>query len=129
MNTVAVVNLVAGLVSILIALPLIRGRIKRNPWYGIRIPAAFESDERWYAINRYGGRLFLRWGIWVVLVALSGFPLPRPWWVVYDLASAVPILGGLVLVLSYINRYARITAPVRPSGSKTAAADGSVRSE
>ena len=26
-----------------------------NRWYGVRVPAAYESSERWFAINRVGG--------------------------------------------------------------------------
>lgn len=106
MNPAAWVHFVAGIVAILVSLPLIRGQVKRNPWYGIRIRAAFESDERWYAINRYGGTLLRRWGVVICVVALCGLPLGRSWWVLYNLAALVPIIGGLVLTLVLIYRFA-----------------------
>jgi hypothetical protein len=36
-----------------------------NGAYGIRIPAAFESEQRWYDINAYGGRKLAGWS-WLV---------------------------------------------------------------
>ena len=37
------------------------GSIEPNNYYGIRIDQAFQSDEMWYQINRYGG--------WALIVA------------------------------------------------------------
>lgn len=107
MNVVALVHLLAGIVAIAVSIPLIRGKVKMNPWYGIRVPAAFESEERWIAINRYGGTLFLRWGVVICVIALCGLPLSREWWVSYNLAALLPILGGLVMIVAFIYRYAR----------------------
>lgn len=78
-----------------------------NAWYGIRIPQAFESEERWREINRYGGRLFLYWGVVIGLFAVCGLPLPRSWWVTYNLASLVPIFGGLLVIIVLTNRFAK----------------------
>ncbi|NJD56259.1 MAG: SdpI family protein [Nitrospirae bacterium] len=41
---------------------MIRRWITMNPFYGFRIAAAFESEQRWYDSNAYGGRMFFRWG-------------------------------------------------------------------
>ena len=40
-----------------------------NPWYGVRIPKAFESEENWYKINAYGGKRMI---VWVTLPAVVG---------------------------------------------------------
>jgi uncharacterized membrane protein len=51
-----------------VSIPLIRGRIAMNNYYGVRFPAAFASDEAWYRINRHGGKCFAGYGA-VLLVA------------------------------------------------------------
>lgn len=78
-----------------------------NRSYGVRIPNAFESERNWYAINGYGGKWLLIYGL---LLSLYG-------WVVRDAApppsslwTAPFIVGPLLLVfpiLGLINAYAR----------------------
>ena len=57
-------NLIFGLTNILVgglllalSIPLIKGKVKMNYLYGVRFKKSFESEENWYALNRYGGRL------------------------------------------------------------------------
>lgn len=107
MNPVALVHLVAAGIGVAVSLPLMRGRVRRNLWYGIRVPAAFESEERWLELNRYGGRLLLNWSLGIGVLAVCGLLLPRGWWVTYNLVALVPILGGLVLVMALIHRQAK----------------------
>ena len=54
--------LVDGLLLAGLAVPLIRGRVPRNPWYGFRVPKTLASDEVWYAANRFMGRDLLGCG-------------------------------------------------------------------
>ncbi len=105
MNRTAISHLIAGLLIVIVSIPLVLGKIGRNRWYGIRIPAAFESEARWREINAYGGRLFLRWGILVTLIGLTGLALPRYWWDIYNLGSLIVIIGGFIIVIRNIRRY------------------------
>ncbi len=105
MNHTAISHLIAGLLIMAFSLPLIWRKIGRNRFYGIRVPAALESDERWREINAYGGRVFLRWGIVVVLIGLVGLALPRHLWDIYALGSLVLIIGSFILVIRAIRRY------------------------
>ena len=52
-----------GLLLIAISIPLVRGSIKMNPLYGKKKKKAFESEEKWYIINKYGGRRLIFWSI------------------------------------------------------------------
>src|SRR5215208_3916274 len=45
-----------GLLISAIAVPLIRNRVPRNPWYGFRVPKTLASDAVWYPANRHMGR-------------------------------------------------------------------------
>ncbi|NND70455.1 MAG: SdpI family protein [Rhodothermales bacterium] len=44
-------------VFLLLAIPLIRRRVKVNYLYGIRFKKSYSSDEAWYDINEYGGKV------------------------------------------------------------------------
>ncbi|NPU86250.1 MAG: SdpI family protein [Syntrophaceae bacterium] len=65
----ALTLLAVGIVLILVSLPLYLGKIKRNSVYGFRISQAFESEENWYAINRYGAGVLM---LWSVVLAVFG---------------------------------------------------------
>jgi hypothetical protein len=62
-------NITVALVFMLLARPLIRGRVPRNGLFGFRLRQAYESESNWLRINRFGGiRLF--W--WSVPLLLAG---------------------------------------------------------
>lgn len=63
----------AGLIAIGLAIPLVRGRVERNGLYGVRFPESFQSDDAWYAINRYGGRRMIVWALPLLLVGITCF--------------------------------------------------------
>ncbi len=56
-------NILCAVVFGALAIPLLRGKIKRNDLYGVRFAAAMETDEAWYRYNRIGGRYLLIWGV------------------------------------------------------------------
>ena len=68
--------LLAGILVLLLSLPLVRGSIPRNGLDGIRVRKAFESDANWYAINRFGGLQMIAYGAAVALAGLACFVLP-----------------------------------------------------
>jgi hypothetical protein len=59
---VGLMDILVGVATILLARPLIRGEVKMNHWYGARVRQAFESEEKWLDINRFGGRQLRTWG-------------------------------------------------------------------
>lgn len=107
MNPFALIHLLAGIVIIVISLPLIRRKVKMNDWYGVRIQASFASEQAWFDINHYGGRLFFIWGLTIVATALAGAFLGKPHWIAYNLTALAIILGGLAIVVAKTFRYAR----------------------
>jgi hypothetical protein len=111
MNLVAVLHLAVALIAIALSVPLIRRKIPMNDWYGMRIPAAFESDERWYEINAYGGRILLGWGVGVALIAGAGLLLERRHWVTYAWAALLVMLAGLGFAVSLVQRRAERNRP------------------
>jgi len=67
---------VTGLLMIGLSLPLLQGKIKKNYWYGFRLPKAFESEENWYAINRYGAQRLINWSILFFILSLCSLVIP-----------------------------------------------------
>jgi hypothetical protein len=67
---------VLGLLCVVLAVPLVRGHVRPNAFYGVRFPESFQSDEAWFAINRYGGRRMMLWSIPIVAVGIASFFLP-----------------------------------------------------
>ncbi|MEM9017250.1 MAG: SdpI family protein [Verrucomicrobiota bacterium] len=82
--TVGLCNVLIGITSILVGIPLWRRRVPMNRTYGIRMGKAFDSDEAWYAINEHGGKRLVIYGIPVLiagitcfLIAEGGSPAPK----------------------------------------------------
>ena len=105
----ACIHLVVSAVVVLFSLPLIFGKVKMNGIYGIRIPESFRSEARWYQINRFGGILFLVWGLAIGILGVVGISLPSNQWSKYNLVSGAIIVGSLVLITIAIFVYAAWT--------------------
>ena len=67
---------VAGLVSLGLSFPLIAGQVGPNPLYGARFREAFQSDEAWYAINRFGGQRFALWSLAQTACGIAAYFAP-----------------------------------------------------
>lgn len=74
--TVGLSWIIAGIICILLAIPLARGQIGRNSFYGARFRQPFESDEAWQAINRFGGKQMIGWSIPLIVLGAVSFFLP-----------------------------------------------------
>ncbi|MDD2762487.1 MAG: SdpI family protein [Opitutaceae bacterium] len=109
MNPHAVIHLIVAAVVIALAIPLILKKVKPNCWYGVRIPEAFKSEERWYEINRFGGGLLLAWGVIVAGTGVAGLTLEKKQWPDYTLTATWIIMGGLALLVAAIMVYAART--------------------
>jgi hypothetical protein len=69
-NVKTAVTLVClGIIVVLVSTPLLLGKIRMNCAYGFRIRKAFESEENWYIINRYGAKVLM---CWAVLLMITG---------------------------------------------------------
>ena len=93
-----------GALIALIAIPLVLRKVPMNHAYGVRIPKAFVSDENWYEINAYGGKLLLGFGLFLLVFAVVGWdvaPPPRSPWVLVWLAAPLFVLAPL-LALIYV---------------------------
>ena len=90
--TVGLSNVFIGLLIILLCIPLIKRKIKMNRWYGMRIPKSFKSEENWYKINEYGGKIFIYWSIPILLIGIISLFLPPLGEKGITILSLVPLL-------------------------------------
>ncbi len=69
-------NIFAGLLIILLSIPLLKGKIKMNSLYGVRFAKSFASESHWYKVNRYGAKQMILWAVFIVLSGITAFFLP-----------------------------------------------------
>lgn len=67
---IILIFIIAGILEIIQAIPLVLEKIKRNRLYGFRTPKTFSSDEIWYKANKYVGKDFVFSGIILVVGSL-----------------------------------------------------------
>lgn len=70
------------------------GKLKRNWFVGLRTPWALSSENVWNKTHRFGGRLFMIWGVLIILA---------PW---LNSSWAMGILFfGIIFILIAVNVY------------------------
>ena len=69
-------NVMVGGLLLAVSIPLIKGKVKMNRLYGVRFKKSFESEESWYALNRYGGRLLAYWSVLTMAVGVASLFIP-----------------------------------------------------
>ncbi len=91
-----------GALIALISIPLVLRKVPMNHLYGVRIAKAFVSDENWYEINAYGGKLLLGFGLFLIAFAVIGRnaapPPTSPWapvWLVAPLLALAPVIARI----------------------------------
>ncbi|MBC7878518.1 MAG: SdpI family protein [Anaerolineales bacterium] len=93
MQTLLFIYIVGGLLLVLIALPLIAGKIKPNLYYGFRVPTTLKNPEIWYATNKHFAERLLISAVIEIAVAIGLYFWPNISVDVY----ALSILGVFVI--------------------------------
>ena len=94
---IPILTIFSGLLFFFLSLPLIYRKVPMNPYYGVRIKASFESDQRWYEINAYGGRQMAAWSWLITASGVAGLFLPSHYFVPYSWSvAAVALLSVLI---------------------------------
>jgi uncharacterized membrane protein len=85
-----------GVLLILLSIPMMRGRVTRNSWYGVRLPPTLNDERLWDAANRFGGKcLFVVGAIWTAAALLLS---QRPGLTPDDYALLMTGVLGLTLL-------------------------------
>jgi hypothetical protein len=78
------------------SIPLMRGRVRRNGIYGLRVRKTLSSDAIWYPANRYFGEEMFKSG----LVSTAGTLLLAPLYLLLGLTiDQVTVFGLLITTL------------------------------
>lgn len=106
-----IMYLFLGVGDIFLCIALIRDEIPMNKGFGIRTPAAFKSEENWSRMNRFGGKLFLIYGVVLLLVGAIDLYLVKTstaelsFWIWQNTMSANLILVPIcIAILVYDKR-------------------------
>ena len=104
-SVLGIVHIGMGLLVIGLSIPLLRGRVRMNGWYGVRLPQAYKSEDNWYSLNRYGAIQLMRYGAVLIVsgVVVVLFPprLGSVWFVVGLATPELLSLPMLVMVLRF----------------------------
>jgi uncharacterized membrane protein len=84
----------AGLVFVALGVPLLRGRVRPNFWYGCRTHKTLSDEKIWYAVNRVTGRDMILGGAVISATALALLAFGRE---MNPTARAIVLLSVLVL--------------------------------
>ena len=92
-----------GILFSILAIPLMKRKVKMNNWYGIRIPQTMEDENVWYEVNAAMGKYIFSWGIFISVLSLYFFLNPTsPGYLMIYVLIGVMIAGAILLViLSY----------------------------
>src|SRR5436305_5707067 len=84
------------------AVPLIQGRVKPNPWYGVRVPKTLGNRDTWYAVNAYFGRRFAVVGLLIIVAGILLAPcafIPHVGVMGYMILGHTIMLGSLLWIV------------------------------
>lgn len=104
----AITNVACGVIMLLLAVPLALGKVRRNLYYGVRLPESFRNERAWTEINRHGGMqliafslLLIAFGVMIFFVAPTG-----RWTTVLAAAAPAAVLLPALATWRYARRYA-----------------------
>jgi hypothetical protein len=105
MHTLGFFYIFLGLFLVIRLIPLYFNMIGPNPFYGVKIAKAFESEENWYKLNRYCAKQGIIWGALIALLGLCCFlPLSDVYCLyialILPVAAAIP---PIITILRYKN--------------------------
>lgn len=65
-----------SLLLILLAIPLLLGKVKPNPFYGFRVQQTLDDSAAWYAVNAYFAKYQLAAGVIELLASVGLYFVP-----------------------------------------------------
>lgn len=76
-TTATLLFVAVGIVFVGLGVPLFRGRVRPNPWYGCRTEKTLSDVKVWYAVNRVTGRALIAGGVMLIVCSLAVFVFGR----------------------------------------------------
>jgi hypothetical protein len=104
---------ITGLLFVGLSIPLLRGKVPPNQWYGFRTRLTLGDPRIWYPVNAWGARRLLWLGAATLAAGPVGLLLPEPWLPAYLLGVSILWGAALIVILVLGVRYARRLAATR----------------
>jgi hypothetical protein len=95
-------NIFCGILFIIISIPLLKGSIKMNRYYGIRFKKSYESEKNWYKINRFGAKRLMLWSIVLLFIGSVTFFLRIK---DHSVLKLIIALSPLIVIIPGIESY------------------------
>ncbi len=120
MMTLLALFVASGVLLVLIALPLLFGKVPPNSFYGFRVAATLDSPRLWYAVNQHAAKRLIVSGVSLIAAALLLYFVPGMTVDIYALGclAVFGVVFGFGLVQSF--RYIRATSMIEDDGPPTA---------
>lgn len=99
--SIAITNVIAGILFILMSIPLYREKVEMNYFYGVRFKKSFESEENWYKINKYGAKRLILWSIPLLVCGVFVLFLPP----LNEPIKLIFICAPLIILIPVIESY------------------------
>jgi len=100
-------DLQLGVIIFATSWPLILRKVPMNQVYGIRIRASFESEQRWYDINAYGGRQLASWSLLLIGAGVAGIFVSPSHFELFAYGSLIAAILAITMPLVLILRWSR----------------------
>jgi uncharacterized membrane protein len=88
----------AGILFVILGVPMMRRRVPPNGAYGLRVPATFADEWVWYEANALSGRDFVYLGAVIAVLALVLPFVPGMSDPTYSLALVTLLVGGTIWI-------------------------------
>jgi uncharacterized membrane protein len=88
-------QVIPGLLLIVLSVPLIRGKVGPNPWYGFRVRRTLEDPVIWYKANAFAGKTLIWAAIAMIMGSLALYVVPGLDGPTYAVACAVIVFVAL----------------------------------
>jgi uncharacterized membrane protein len=100
MEELLVMYLISGAILIGVSIPLIKGRVAPNAFYGFRIKDTLQDPKTWYATNTYSGKWLLATGLIFTATCILTYYIPEITLEAYALIClagfAIPMTIGVI---------------------------------
>ena len=76
MLSLVVLFALSGLLLVVLSIPMMRGKVPPNAWYGVRLPATMKDEQLWHDANVFAGKCLLVAGVVWIASALVFSQIP-----------------------------------------------------
>ncbi|HMJ10657.1 MAG TPA: SdpI family protein [Polyangiaceae bacterium] len=84
------------------SVPLLRRKVKRNAWYGVRIPATLRDEFIWYEVNARFAKAFIIASVLLMMLTAILYAVPAVSVDSFGSVATISLLATLVGLLVWL---------------------------